>query len=203
TDETRYLLTGVCFDLASGFIVATDGFRLHKAAVDTCKCPSFILLKRAAGLLAKYGADGITFAQNKASATLVGGTFITRLIEGQYPDFHSVWPDISTYEKVHFKAKDFLELIPGVLPVSNSFEIEMTINGRIDIKAESDSGTYNWHVEADSTLDGVPKVMSINSKFLVDAIKSYGDSEKIDMSFPRDYGAIIVNEQALIMPIRH
>ncbi|HVN95826.1 MAG TPA: DNA polymerase III subunit beta, partial [Syntrophorhabdaceae bacterium] len=47
TDETRYLLTGVCFDLASGFIVATDGFRLHKAAVDTCKCPSFILLKRA------------------------------------------------------------------------------------------------------------------------------------------------------------
>ena len=100
-------------------------------------------------------------------------------------------------------AKDFLELIPGVLPVSNSFEIEMTINGRIDIKAESDSGTYNWHVEADSTLDGVPKVMRLNSKFLVDAIRAYRESEELDIAFSADYGPIVVNEQALIMPIRH
>ncbi|HVN97840.1 MAG TPA: DNA polymerase III subunit beta [Syntrophorhabdaceae bacterium] len=202
TDETRYMLTGVFFDIASGRVVATDGFRLHRAHLDKYACPAFTIPRRAAVIFAKYDAVEITFAGKRVSVPIAGGTFITRVIEGDFPDADSVWPDVSTYEKVHFKARDFLDLIPGVLPVSNGSQIKMTINGRIDIEAESESGKYSWHVPADSTLNGGTAVININSKFLVDAIKAYQDSEEIDIAFPKSYGALVVNEQALIMPIR-
>ena len=36
----------------------------------------------------------------------------------------------------------------------------------------------------------------------MDAIKAYADSETITMTFPETYGAITINEKAVIMPIK-
>lgn len=202
TDEARYILTGVCFDLTSGCLVGTDGFRLHRATVDKMDVAQFVLPKRAASILAKYGTESITVNETRLSSPLVGGTFTARLIEGNYPDHSNIWPDASSYNKVHFKAKDFLDLLPGVLPVSDDAKIDMTINGRIDIEAESVTGSYKWYVPAQGTLTGESQTITINSKYLVDAIRAYAASEEIEIAFSSGYAAIVVNEQALIMPIR-
>ena len=202
TDEARYILTGVCFDLAAGCLIGTDGFRLHRATVEKADIGQFVVPRRAAAILAKYGAENLTVADIHIAASLVGGIFTSRLIKGNYPDHVSVWPDTAQYNKVHFKAKEFLGLLPGVLPVSDSAKIEMTINGRIDIKAESATGSYSWYVPADSTLVGETKTISINSRYIVDAIRAYASSEEIEIAFPPGYAAIVLNEQALIMPIR-
>jgi DNA polymerase III beta subunit len=202
TDETRFMLTGVCFDLSAGHLIATDGFRLHRAEVEKADISSFVVPKRAAALLTRYGADTMIVNGKKISSCLMGGIFTSRIIEGIYPEYQNVWPDVSAYHKVSFKASEFLELIPGVLPVSDNSTIDMTINGRIDIEANSASGSYKWHVPAEGTLSGSSKLITINCRFLVDAIKAYASSETIDIAFPSGYGAIVVNEQALIMPIR-
>lgn len=202
TDEARYILTGVCFDLRAGCLIGTDGFRLHRAIVDKTEVARFVLPRRAAGILAKYGADSATITETRLSSPLVGGTFTARLIEGDYPDYRGIWPDTGEYDKVRFNTKEFLDLLPGVLPVSDDAKIDMTINGRIDIEAESVTGSYKWFVPAKSTLTGESQVITINSKYLVDAIRAYASSEEIEIAFPSDYAAIVVNEQALIMPIR-
>lgn len=202
TDEARYILTGVCFDLSAGCLIGTDGFRLHRATVDKTEISRFVLPKRAASILAKYGADSVTVTETRLSSPLVGGTFTARLIEGNYPDHTGIWPDTGAYNRVHFKAKEFLDLLPGVLPVSDDAKIDMTINGRIDIEAESVTGSYKWFVPAESTLTRESQTITINSKYLVDAIRAYASSEEIEIAFPSGYAAIVVNEQALIMPIR-
>lgn len=202
TDEARYILTGVCFDLSAGCLIGTDGFRLHRATVDTADVTQFVLPRRAAGILAKYGSDSVTVTGTRLSSPLVGGIFTARLIEGNYPDHTGIWPDTGVYNRVHFNAKEFLDLLPGILPVSDDAKIDMTINGRIDIEAESVTGSYKWFVPAESTLTGESQVITINSKYLVDAIRAYASSEEIEIAFPSDYAAIVVNEQALIMPIR-
>lgn len=203
TDEARYILTGVCFDLGLGCLVGTDGFRLHRAAVDKADVAPFVLPKRAAGILAKYGTESITVTETRLSASLVGGTFTARLIEGKFPDYNGIWPDISQYNKVTFRAEEFFDLLPGVLPVSDGAKINITINGRIDIEAESVTGSYKWYVPAESTLTDGSKSITINSKFLVDAIRAYAASEEIEIAFPSDYAPIVVNKEALIMPIRY
>jgi DNA polymerase III subunit beta len=203
-DESRYILTGVCFDLKNGNLIGTDGFRLHRADVEKRDVPRFVVPKRAAALLSKYDADTLTATEKRLSSALAGGTFTTRLIEGDFPDTSAIWPDVSVYNSVRFRAKEFLDLVAGILPIAEGGKINVTINGRIDIDAKSTGGdTYNWYVAADSThKGGEPTKITINVKYLVDAIRAYAASKDIDMAFPSNYGAIVVNEQALIMPIR-
>ncbi|HVN96852.1 MAG TPA: DNA polymerase III subunit beta [Syntrophorhabdaceae bacterium] len=184
TDETRFILTGVFFDMAHGYLVSTDGFRLHRVPIDKTEGIPFVIPRRAAALMHKYGADTLIVNGNQVSSPLVGGIFTTRVIEGAYPDYATVWPDVSGYHKVHFKVQEFLELIPGILPVSDNAAIDMTVNGRIDIKAESVNGSYRWHVPAESTLSGSSKTIRVNCRFLVDAIKAYANKETIDLLFP-------------------
>jgi DNA polymerase III subunit beta len=204
-DESRYILTGVCFDLKNGNLIGTDGFRLHRADVEKKDIARFVVPKRAAALLSKYDADTVTVSEKRLSSNLAGGTFTTRLIEGDFPDTSNIWPDVSVYSTVRFRAKEFLDLVAGILPIAEGGKINVTINGRIDIDARSTGGdTYNWHVAADSTHKdkGEPTIITINVRYLVDAIRAYAPSNEIDMAFPSGYGAIVVNEQALIMPIR-
>jgi DNA polymerase III subunit beta len=204
-DESRYILTGVCFDLNKGNLIGTDGFRLHKADVEKKDLARFVVPKRAAVLLSKYEADTVTVSEKRLSSHLAGGTFTTRLIEGDFPDTSAIWPDVSVYHTVRFRAKEFLDLVAGILPIAEGGKIDVTINGRIDIDAKSTGGdTYNWYIAADSThkeKDEATRI-TINVRYLVDAIRAYGTSKDIDMAFPSGYGAIVVNEQALIMPIR-
>lgn len=200
TDEARYILTGVCFDLSAGLIIGTDGFRLHRAIVDKAEVAPFVVSRRASALLLKYGAKSLTVGEKRLSADLLGGTFTSRLIEGQYPDTESIWPDVTTYDTVHFRAQEFLDLLPGILPIATSGLIKLKINGRIDIAAGSSDGRYDWHILAESNLRG-EKEIAINAKYLADAIKAYGAKE-IDMFFPESYGAIVINGQALVMPVR-
>jgi DNA polymerase III sliding clamp (beta) subunit (PCNA family) len=202
-DQTRYTLTGVYFDFARGKVVATDGIRLHMEDIAVIDTPACLVPRPAAVMLHKYQATEITISEKHFSAPLMGGTFTARFMEGKFPDYAGIVEGIKNEHTAKFQADEFLALVPGVLPVSESAAIDMTINGRIDIDAESSAGSYKWHVPATSNLiDGAIKHIRINCKYIMDAIKAYADSETITMTFPDAYGAITINEKAVIMPIR-
>ncbi len=202
-DQTRYTLTGVYFDFPRGRIVATDGIRLHMEDIAAIDIPACLVPRPAAVMLHKYQATEITISEKHLSASLMGGTFTARFMEGQFPDYVGIVEGIRNEYTAKFQADEFLALVPGVLPVSESSAIDMTINGRIDIDAESSAGSYKWHVPASSNIaDGTAKQIRINCKFLMDAIKAYADNKTITMTFPETYGAITINEKAVIMPIK-
>jgi DNA polymerase III sliding clamp (beta) subunit (PCNA family) len=82
----------------------------------------------------------------------------------------------------------------------------MTINGRIDIETQSASGSYKWYVPADTTLEkNTSKKLRLNCRYLMDAIKAYAFDENVILCFPDEgtYGAITINDKALIMPMRY
>lgn len=202
-DQARYTLTGVYFDFARGKLVATDGIRLHMETIAAVDMKACLVPRPAAVMLHKYQATEIIISEKHLSAALMGGTFTARFMEGKFPDYAGIVEGIRNEHTAKFQADEFLALVPGVLPVSESSAIDMTINGRIDIDAESSAGSYKWHVPATSNLtDGTVKHIRINCKYIMDAIKAYADSETITMTFPEAYGAITINEKAVIMPIK-
>lgn len=203
-DETRYILTGVYFDLSAGCLVGTDGFRLHKASTTRANLPAFVLPRRAAAILQKYGAESVSLTDNRFCAVVVGGIFTSRVIEGAFPDCRNVWPKAEDYDTVTFSAKEFLDLVPGMLPLSNNSSVRITINGRIDIETDNDNGSYKWFVPAVSTLpEGESVHMQLNCRFLMDAIKAYAQEKTVTIRFHRlAYGSIVINDKALVMPIR-
>lgn len=204
-DETRYALTGVFFDFPKRKLAATDGFRLHVSPIcfsEDVKVPGVTVPYHSASLLSRYGATAVTVSEKHLAASLMGGVFITHLISGEFPDYEAIWPDTQAYHNVMFKADEFIDLMPGVVPVSNQSAITITINGQIDIQAESESGTYAWHVPGKSDLTGKPVEFSVNSKYIVDAIKAYAPDEMVTLRFPKGYGALVINDKALVMPIR-
>jgi DNA polymerase III sliding clamp (beta) subunit (PCNA family) len=205
-DQSRYVLTGVYFDFTKGKVVATDGFRLHMADIEAADVPSLVLPRRSAALLYKYGATDLTFSEKYIASPILGGIFTARTMSGTFPDVETVMPDVSAYHKASFIASEFIELMPGVLPVSEGAVIDMTINGRIDIETQSASGSYKWYVPADTTLEkNTSKKLRLNCRYLMDAIKAYAFDENVILCFPDEgtYGAITINDKALIMPMRY
>ena len=204
TNESRYILTGVYIDLPAGKVVGTDGFRLHVSDIGKFDTEPMVIPARSASLMLKYGASDLVVSEKQVASTLMGGNFTTRLIEGQFPKYAEIFPDLSNYDTVAFKSMEFFNLVPGILPVSEGSAVTMTINGRIDIEATSENGAYQWHVPAESSLpEGKAVSMRINCKYLMDAIKAYADNETITIAFPETYGPIAINGKALVMPIKH
>jgi len=204
-DETRFALTGVFFNFPKRTIAATDGFRLHLSPIrfsEEVASTGVTVPHKSAVLLNKYGAEALTVNDRRLSALIMGGVFSTRLIDGAFPDYEAVWPDTKAYHNVMFKADEFISLMPGVAPVSNGSAITMTINGQIDIESENESGSYRWHVPGKSDLRGKPVQFYVNGTFIVDAIKAYAPDETVTLRFPKTYGALVINDKALVMPIK-
>ena len=105
-DELRPVMNGIYFDLTPEHlaVVASDGHKLVRNKVFTVQSEqpaSFILPKKPAGLLKnllqKDGGDvEIKFNERNAEINYGDGRLSCRLIEGRYPNYHSVIPQNNT-----------------------------------------------------------------------------------------------------------
>lgn len=104
-DETRPILTGVCFDQkADGLnVVSTDTHRMAFSVMDEFGCPeeaglgSFIvpataIQEAAAALPTDETPVDLRWDRNQFSVEWPGGTFVSRLIDGQFPRYERVIP---------------------------------------------------------------------------------------------------------------
>jgi len=125
TDESRYVLNGIFFSLKDHKLtmVATDGRRLalveEEADITEKSTGEFIIPAKAVNelnrLLQEKGDVEIKFTENQAAFTLkdekgLSVLLITKLIEGNYPNYRQVIPG-ETKERVPFAREEFLHAL--------------------------------------------------------------------------------------------
>src|SRR5688572_15890498 len=125
TDESRYVLNGIFLSLKDHKItmVATDGRRLalvdEEADIQEKSQGEFIIPSKAVNelsrLLSDKGEVDLNFSDNQASFSLKsekgpGVLIITKLIEGNYPNYRQVIP-AETKERIALPREDFLHAL--------------------------------------------------------------------------------------------
>ncbi len=120
TEETRYFLNGIYLHVINDeqlVAVATDGHRLAKVAVPVPEgakgIPGVIISRKTVNELSKLIADiqddiEIGISKNQFSCTVGNAYIISRLIDGQFPDYNGAIPSenpffaSATISSIHF-----------------------------------------------------------------------------------------------------
>jgi DNA polymerase III sliding clamp (beta) subunit (PCNA family) len=200
TDETRYVLTSALIDSENGKVVGTDGFRMHLGDIKGSG-PRLLIPRDAVKLLTKHGAaDSVKMVDDKLAAfSVAGGVIATRLMEGNFPDYANVLPKPKT--TITFNSADFLKLLEGALAVDSARVVLGLDNGNLTLQSENGVGAYDWKLPAEVKNPQKKFRLTFNGAFLVDALKSY-PAVLSTLGAPDGYGACLINEKAVIMPIR-
>ncbi len=216
SDESRYVLNGVLLSFKEGklSIVATDGRRLALASqeMDFPKSSEMdvILPGKAVGELGRVlGGEGeleISISENQIAFT-VGTTYlVSKLIEGNYPNYHQVIPS-ETKERATIEREQFLNCVRRVGLLSsdktNSVKLNLKPN-ELEITANSpDVG------EAKESLvikySGKEFSIAFNPEYVADPLKNLvSDEIFFDFTDELSPGVIRYNEPFLyvIMPMR-
>jgi DNA polymerase-3 subunit beta len=203
TDETRYVLTAVLIDPENGKVVATDGFRMHLSDIKG-PGPRLLVPRDAVKLLTKYGNSNTVWLLDERTAcfAVAGGVIATRLMDGNFPDYEGVFPK-NLKTTITFNSAEFLKLLEGALAVEERVVLSLD-DGHLGLQSENGVGTYDWKLAAEVKNYVGPKKkfrLVFNGKFLVEALKSY-PAMLTTLGAPDGYGACLINEKAIVMPIR-
>ena len=201
-DETRYTLSGVLVvcDGTNTIMVATDGHRLGhiKRAISVGKELRIIIPRKALDEVGRFASDNDTkeielailenhFVFRKGRAVLV-----TRLIEGQFPDYEGVIPKAFTY-RTTVDHERLLRALRRVSLLSN----EKT--KPVKIEFERDSLTLRSNTpemgeaveEIPAEYDGEKMEMGFNARYLLEALVAIDDEQvAIELNDPLSPGVM-------------
>lgn len=219
--ETRPVLTGVNWIFKDDHIsfTATDSHRLAlRKLLDktfNTDASSAIIPGKSLSELSKILSDSeddveINLSQNQVLFTYGNMRFISRLLEGNYPDTTRLFPE--NYEtKVTVNNDEFYHAIDRVSLLAReggNNVIRMTVeNSQVELASNSpEVGTVNEEVNASHT-EGEDIKISFNSKYMMDALRAI-QSEEVSIEFfgtmrpftitPSDSDEVV----QLILPIR-
>ena len=201
-DATRYVLNGTLFSLKDKQLrlVTTDGRRLSliQKKLDNptnIKKEVIIPLKTTNELnriLKEEGEVKISFDQNQIVFELNNTTIISRLIEGQFPNYQQVIPK-EVEQKITLRREEFLGAVKraGLLaPISSrSIKLELFKNRILTSSQAPDIGEARE--EMDISYGGKELVVGFNSNYLVDVLKNM-DREEIVLELTDAQGAGVV-----------
>ena len=189
TDEVRPLFTGILIELAGPklVMVASDTHRLA-IAVGSWQDESggeakLILPCRTMQEIARLavGDEGmieIVASRNQAYFRLQNLTFASRVISGQYPDYHQVLPAATLYNcHTLIQREKLAESLERALLLSrdtargkaNIVCLNWREEGLLLTAAAPDVG--HIHEELPATLSGLATEASYNARYLLDALK--------------------------------
>jgi DNA polymerase-3 subunit beta len=220
TDETRYNLNGVFFDSNDGklALVATDGHRLSMTTTDLELVGldrGQILGSRAVSQLLKMldeesaALSEMAFCDGSLVFRRAGLTFSARLVDGQFPDYRQVIPDVSEAGVAHFDKRVMIEAlrrvmltagIPPTVQVSCEPEKAIQLTSR-----NPDLGDSSDSVQAEFTGNAIK--VSLNAAYLVEALSALPEG-KVMMSVSDDTSPIVIRSTekamptAILMPMR-
>lgn len=219
--ETRPVLTGVNWLFKDDHIsfTATDSHRLAlRKLLDktfNTDASNAIIPGKSLSELSKILSDSdedveINLSQNQVLFTYGNMRFISRLLEGNYPDTTRLFPE--NYEtKVNVNNAEFYHAIDRVSLLAReggNNVIRMSVeNGNVELTSNSpEVGTVNEEVTACS-IEGEDIKISFNSKYMMDALRAI-QSEEVTVEFfgtmrpftitPSDSTEVV----QLILPIR-
>lgn len=216
-DENRPVFTGVLMESISNKIrfVATDTHRLALREIETASQIEDINViipgKTLSELVRVIGAADrevvIALGENQIIFGMEDTLLISRLIEGQFPNYRQVIPQ-SYKTRIRVKTKELLEGVEraSLLARVGTQIIRLTIeNEKIVINANTEVGRI--HEEVPIFLQGETMQISFNALYLIDALRAIGsDSIYLDMSGPLSPGILrsVEGEEylSLILPVR-
>ena len=184
-DEARPILTGVLtrlsgekatFTAADNYRIAVAGAALAEAAPET----SVIVPARAYAELVRLlgDVDGLveltlTPGKNQLQFKIGDTLLVSRLIDGQFPNFQQVVPTSFT-TRATIDREELLAAVRLAQVMADAaahivrFSIKADGGGTIDITAAADIGDHAAHVDA--KVEGEGTTIAFNAKYLVDVL---------------------------------
>ncbi len=216
TDETRYVLNGIFASFKEGklTLVATDGRRLammdHELEFPSSHEVDFIVPTKAVQELQRHlGTEGdltLRLADNQVCFEIGNSIIVSKLIEGNYPNYRQVIPGESK-ERLTLSREQLLETTRRVSLLSseksNSVKLSFGKNV-VDIMANSpDIGEANETI--DVKYEGKEFAIAFNPEFLMAPLKSLEEEEvHLDLIDEMSPGVLRTDDAFLyvLMPMR-
>lgn len=217
-DTTRPVLTGVYWHSFEGslYLAATDGYRLsERRLVETGSEVSAIIPTQTLQEALRLIVDGVEevevlFDETQVRFRLNESEIVSRLIDGNFPDYRQLIPKAMTTSGV-IARDDFVRItkIAGLFARDSGGSITLTLDAAgnsISIHSiASELGENTSEATAEVTADGV---ITLNSRYVSDAL-SVIDGDKIEFSFNGKMSPSVlksvnkdVNYYHVIMPLK-
>lgn len=233
--DTRQELTGVYFEFSENKITlaATDSFRLAEATIKLDKgkitedykkylaknsaviVPARTLAEVVRSVSAEDAGIKVYLAENQIFFETADTLFVSRLIDGKYPEYKQVVPKNFSMTII-VKKENLLKAarLAGVFSDSKSREVRLKIDGgrgKIAVFAQSvEVGEGSWSVACE--VSGKEEIeVAFNNRFLLDGLNSLA-SEDVSIGLNDSFGPVMLREVSegkpqmdyfhIIMPIR-
>ncbi len=233
--DTRQELTGAQFEFGETkiTIAATDSFRLSEATIKLDKTkitedykkylaknsavivPARTLSEVIRSVSTEDENVKVYLAENQIFFETADVLFVSRLIDGKYPEYKQVVPKEFSLNMIA-KKEDLLKAarLAGVFSDSKSREVRLKIEGgkgKIMVFAESvESGEGSWSIDCQADAKNDLEV-AFNNRFLLDGLSSIS-TEEIYIGANDAFGPVMLREVVagkpqtdyfhIIMPIR-
>lgn len=185
-DETRYILNGILFKINKGvlILVSTDGKRLAIAErklniepdVDLSIIVPIKTIHELNRNLKEGGELSLVVGSNQALFDLRGVVIISRLIEGEFPDYKQVVPLVSE-NKMKIDRSQFLLAVKRAAllatPDYQAVKLEVFKNKLVISKSTPDVGEF--HEELAAEYQGRELIIGFNPVYLMDILKNLSD----------------------------
>ena len=185
SDEARPILTGVLarFEGSTLTLAAADNYRIAVKTIpilDAVAETSVVIPARALNELARILADvdepvDIVLAQarNQILFHLEGVDLVSRLIDGQFPNYQQVLPQSHTTRAVLDREELLRAVRPAALIAHESanivkLQIEANGNAGITVSANAEVGDHVGQVEA--AVEGDGTTIAFNARYLADVL---------------------------------
>ncbi len=217
-DSTRPVLTGVYWHSHEGWIylAATDGYRLSERRLVETKSevaaiiPTSTLQEVLRTLTDDSDTIEILFDESQVRFRINEAEIISRLIDGNFPDYRQLIPAKSDITAVMDKQE-----FNRVVKISGLFARES--GGSVTVTVDSDKKTVSLHSiaselgentsELDATITGDGQI-TLNSRYLTEALNVL-DAESLSLSFSGKLSPCIIkstvkdtNYYHVIMPLK-
>ncbi|MFH1191714.1 MAG: DNA polymerase III subunit beta [Candidatus Omnitrophota bacterium] len=185
-DETRYVLNGVLLKISKNqlILVSTDGKRLAVAegkltANADVDITIIVPLKTIQELNRNLKSDGdlsLVISSNQALFDLGGVGIVSRLIEGEFPDYKQVVPPVAEYKVKVARNQLLLAVKRAALlatPDYQAVKLEIFKNKLVISKSTPDVGEF--HEELVVEYQGRELVIGFNPVYLIDILKNLSE----------------------------
>lgn len=226
TDESRYVLNGVYFNMEAGRLkmVATDGHRLayiqKKLDSKEGETKTVIIPTKTLNELSKIVSDAskgkedeavveITATENQIKFVAAGVEIVSRLIEGQFPNYEQVIPKESD-KKVEASVSELAAATRrvSILASEKSYSVRYKLEkGSLTISTKTpDIGESKEEIGVDYA-GGEDFATAFNAKYVLDVLKNVGtDKVLLELTQPLNPGIFRPKGDAdylcVIMPMR-
>jgi len=221
SDEARPILTGVMarFEGSRLTLAAADNYRIAVRTIDILdpvEAAPVVIPARALNELSRILADTddpvelvLATARNQVLFHLDGIDLVSRLIDGQFPNYQQVLP-ASHATRAELDREELLRAVrPAALIASSSANIvKLQVGGEgsgITVTATADVGDYTGDVEA--TVEGDATTIAFNARYLNDVLGNVNaDRFSLELNGPLSPGVFRpVGDDAyvhVVMPVR-